>query len=57
MVGGVAADGKTPENNFTPEQFDSLKSLVARLKTKHPNAVVQGHRDFPMLLRLVRASV
>ena len=46
MVGGVAADGKTPENNFTPEQFDSLKSLVARLKTKYPNAVVQGHRDF-----------
>ena len=47
MIGGVAADGKTPENNFTPEQFDSLKSLVARLKTKYTNAVVQGHRDFP----------
>lgn len=47
MAGGVAADGKTPENNFTPEQFASLKSLVARLKTKYPNAVVQGHRDFP----------
>ena len=46
MVGGVAADGKTPENNFTPEQFASLKSLVARLKTKYTNAVVQGHRDF-----------
>ena len=47
MVGGVAADGKTPENNFTPEQFASLKSLVARLKTKYHDAVVQGHRDFP----------
>lgn len=46
MVGGVAADGKTAENNFTTEQFASLKQLVARLKTKYPNAVVQGHRDF-----------
>ncbi len=47
MVGGVAADGKTAENNFTQEQFASLKQLVARLKTKYPKAVVQGHRDFP----------
>lgn len=47
MVGGVAADGKTPENNFTTDQFASLKSLVARLKTTYQNAVVQGHRDFP----------
>ena len=47
MVGGVAADGKTAENNFTQEQFASLKQLVARLKTKYPRAVVQGHRDFP----------
>lgn len=47
MVGGVADDGKTAESNFTPEQFDSLQSLVARLKTQYPNAVVQGHRDFP----------
>ena len=46
MVGGVAADGKTAENNFTKEQFASLKQLVTRLKTKYPNAVVQGHRDF-----------
>lgn len=47
MIGGVADDGKTAENNFTTEQFASLKQLVARLKTKYPNAVVQGHRDFP----------
>lgn len=47
MVGGVADDGKTAENNFTQEQFASLKQLVARLKTKYPRAVVQGHRDFP----------
>ena len=47
MVGGVAADGLTAEDNFTTEQFASLKALVARLKTKYPDAVVQGHRDFP----------
>ena len=47
MIGGVAADGKTPENNFTTAQFDSLKALVTLLKIKYPHAVVQGHRDFP----------
>ena len=51
LVGGVAADGETAENNFTQEQFASLKQLVARLKTKHPNAVVQGHRDFPSVAK------
>ena len=51
MIGGVAADGKTPENNFTTEQFASLSSLVARLKTKYTNAVVQGHRDFPCVAK------
>ena len=47
MVGGIAADDeKTAENNFTPEQFASLKQLIARLETMYPEAVVQGHRDF-----------
>jgi N-acetylmuramoyl-L-alanine amidase len=51
MIGGVAADGKTAEDNFTTEQFASLKALVARLKTKYQNVVVQGHRDFPVVAK------
>ena len=48
MVGGVNADDiKKAENNFTKEQFDSLKQLLVDLKTRYPKAKIQGHRDFP----------
>jgi N-acetyl-anhydromuramyl-L-alanine amidase AmpD len=47
LVGGVAADGKTPENNFTPDQFHALLRLLQDLKQKHPDATVIGHRDLP----------
>lgn len=48
LVGGVSQKDYTkPENNFTPEQWTSLKTLVASLVAKYPGAVVWGHRDFP----------
>ena len=48
MVGGVTeANVKVAENNYTPEQFASLKQLVSRLHRNYPRAIVQGHRDFP----------
>lgn len=47
LVGGVAEDKTTPENNFTPEQFDALASLVLGLKADYPDAKVVGHRDLP----------
>jgi N-acetylmuramoyl-L-alanine amidase len=61
LVGGVRqekdADGKDdvdgpnwdlkPENNFTPHQWAALAVLVKQLQAYAPNAVVQGHRDFP----------
>ena len=47
LVGGVATDGKTPENNFTAEQFASLAQLLRGLTHKYPQAMVLGHRDFP----------
>lgn len=48
MVGGVDAnDIKKAVNNFTPEQFAALAKLVRELKTRYPDAIVQGHRDFP----------
>ena len=48
LVGGV--DGSKlmkPENNFTPAQFANLAALLAGLKKLYPDAVIQGHRDFP----------
>ena len=47
LVGGVHEHDLVPENNFTPEQMNCLKTLLGFLKTKYPKAVVQGHRDFP----------
>jgi len=46
LVGGVDDKGK-PENNFTPEQFSALKTVIKELTRKYPGAIVQGHRDFP----------
>lgn len=46
MVGGIDATGKS-ENNFTPAQFNSLKTLLKDLKKRYPKAIIQGHRDFP----------
>ena len=45
LVGGVAEDGKTAENNFTPEQFYALRVLLAEWREKFPTAVILGHRD------------
>lgn len=45
MVGGLSADGKSGENNFTDAQWASLKSLVTTLKHTYPEARVLGHRD------------
>lgn len=48
MVGGVDAnDTSKAVNNFTKEQFASLKQLLIDIKTRYPKAKVQGHRDFP----------
>ena len=48
LVGGVKADDPfKPDNNFTPEQFVTLKTLLTKLKEKYPKAKIQGHRDFP----------
>lgn len=47
LVGGVRADGKTAECNYTLQQYEALKVLLTELKERHPAAVIQGHRDFP----------
>lgn len=44
MVGGLGKDGKG-ENNFTPEQWDSLEDLILLLRKSYPEATIVGHRD------------
>ena len=48
MVGGVSEeDVHVAEDNFTSNQFDSLFVLLKLLQRIYPDAVIQGHRDFP----------
>ena len=44
--GGLNARGK-PEDTRTPEQKDTLRKLLERLKEDYPKAKVVGHRDLP----------
>lgn len=46
LVGGVKEDGKTPEANFTPEQWATLRRVVLDLRKKHPSATIHGHNEF-----------
>jgi N-acetylmuramoyl-L-alanine amidase len=46
LVGGVDSKLK-PEANFTNNQMAYLDVLLEKLRKQFPNAVVQGHRDFP----------
>ena len=50
MVGGVDAKVK-PEDNFTKDQYDTLLILVKKLMADYPEAIVQGHRDFPKVAK------
>lgn len=46
MVGGVSADSKRKAtNNFTVEQFESLRALLGKLRDMYPDAEIVGHRD------------
>lgn len=48
-IGGVDTSKKElpPVDNRTPAQKVSLRALLAGLKKQFPNAIIQGHRDFP----------
>jgi N-acetylmuramoyl-L-alanine amidase len=45
-VGGIDMLGK-PKDTRTPQQKASLLKLVQKYKAMFPDALVQGHRDFP----------
>lgn len=45
-IGGLAANGKTPEDTRTIAQKDALVLLLNKLKRDFPLATIHGHRDF-----------
>lgn len=52
LVGGIDHEGKA-EDNFTDEQFVSLKELIEFLRRTFPDTKIMGHRD---LIKLTGAS-
>jgi N-acetylmuramoyl-L-alanine amidase len=56
MVGGVTEDDVTvAENNFTEEQFASLRLVLAEWKLLYPKAQIVGHRDLPAKKPIAKA--
>lgn len=45
-IGGIDSKG-IPIDNRTIEQKDKILYLLRELKRQFPNAIIQGHRDFP----------
>mgnify|MGYP000011661450 FL=1 len=46
LIGGAKEENwKEEEDNFTGEQWDSLKKELTRLVKKYPDAHIVGHRD------------
>lgn len=46
MIGGVTeVNVKVPENNFTSEQWHSLKLVLKGLKSQFPKAKIVGHHE------------
>lgn len=47
LVGGTKKDGKTAENNFTQEQFESLKAVLADWWSRYGKVETVGHGKLP----------
>ncbi len=47
LIGGLAADGKTPKETYNAAQYEALDLLLRGLRSRWPNARILGHRDFP----------
>lgn len=45
-IGGITKQGKSVDNR-TDAQKETIIRLLKDLKERFPNAVIQGHRDFP----------
>ncbi len=45
-IGGIDKEGK-PKDTRTLAQKISLQELLEDIKEHYPNAVIQGHKDFP----------
>lgn len=49
-IGGVDEDGK-PKDTRSRSQKSALLSKLSQLRRAYPSAVIQGHRDFPGVVK------
>lgn len=48
LVGGVAEDGMTPQDNFTDAQWDSLGEVIDLIQEEYSEAtMIRGHNEIP----------
>ena len=47
-IGGLAADGVTPQDTRTEAQKRSLRKLLEELHARYPKALILGHRDLSL---------
>lgn len=45
-IGGMSADNKAAKDTRTPEQKESLRSLIEQLQAEFPQATLHGHNEF-----------
>ena len=50
-IGGVDALGHKPADTRTTAQRATLRAIVERYRTAHPDLVVRGHRDWPGVVK------
>lgn len=47
LVGGLAMDYKSSEDNFSKAQFDTLAKLIKDIRSRYPNRLsIHGHNEF-----------
>lgn len=50
LIGGTDSDGNA-EENYTEEQYQSLRNLLLELQATHTKARILGHRDLPRVAK------
>jgi N-acetylmuramoyl-L-alanine amidase len=55
-IGGIDRTGK-PKDTRTVAQLAAMAKLVKELKVAYPNAIIKGHRDFPLVTDLKKIPV
>jgi len=50
LAGGMSDDGKS-EDNFTLEQYETLREFIGNKEIQYPDIEVLGHRDLPKVTK------